>query len=84
MALSEGKEAARQVWGASPAGCLYGEGAAIGIRECFENVIRKRPTYELPWLFEVFLRFIRPVPQKLLDRLARVLAWYVVVHARKL
>ncbi len=54
MALSEGKEAAKQVWGASPAGCLYGEGAAIGTKQYFENVIKKRSNYELPWLFDVF------------------------------
>ena len=54
MALSEGKEAAKQVWGASPAGCLYGEGAAIGTKQYFENVIQKRSNYELPWLFDVF------------------------------
>lgn len=55
MSSYDGKEAARQVWGASPAGWVYGEGAAIGTREYFENVIRKRSTYELPWLAEVFL-----------------------------
>ena len=52
MSSYDGKEAARQVWGASPAGWVYGEGAAIGTREYFENVIRKRSTYELPWLAE--------------------------------
>jgi ubiquinone/menaquinone biosynthesis C-methylase UbiE len=54
MSSYDGKEAARQVWGASPAGWVYSEGAAIGTREYFENVIRKRSTYELPWLAEVF------------------------------
>ena len=54
MSSYDGKEAAKQVWGASPAGWVYGEGAAIGTREYFENVIRKRSSYELPWLFEVF------------------------------
>ena len=54
MSSYDGKEAARQVWGASPAGWVYGEGAAIGTKEYFENVIRKRSSYELPWLFEVF------------------------------
>ena len=54
MSSYDGKEAARQVWGASPAGWVYGEGAAIGSKEYFENVLRKRSNYELPWLFEVF------------------------------
>jgi ubiquinone/menaquinone biosynthesis C-methylase UbiE len=54
MTPYDGKEAAKQVWGASPAGWVHGEGAAIGTKEYFENVIRKRSTYELPWLFEVF------------------------------
>jgi ubiquinone/menaquinone biosynthesis C-methylase UbiE len=54
MSSYDGKEAARQVWGASPAGWVYGEGAAIGTKEYFENVIRKRSDYELPWLVEVF------------------------------
>ena len=54
MSSYDGKEAARQVWGASPAGWVYGEGAALGTKEYFENVIRKRSTYELPWLSEVF------------------------------
>jgi SAM-dependent methyltransferase len=54
MTPYDGKEAAKQVWGASPAGWVYGEGAALGTKEYFENVIRKRSTYELPWLSEVF------------------------------
>jgi ubiquinone/menaquinone biosynthesis C-methylase UbiE len=54
MGSYDGKEAARQAWGASPAGWVYGEGAAIGTKEYFENVIKKRSTYELPWLVEVF------------------------------
>jgi len=54
MSSYDGKQAARQVWGASPAGWVYGEGATIGTKEYFENVLRQRSNYELPWLFEVF------------------------------
>ena len=54
MESYDGKEAARKVWGASPAGWVYGEGAAIGTKEYFQNVLQKRSNYELPWLFEVF------------------------------
>jgi ubiquinone/menaquinone biosynthesis C-methylase UbiE len=54
MSSYDGKEAAKRVWGASPAGWVYGEGAPIGTKEYFENVLRKRSNHELPWLFEVF------------------------------
>ena len=40
--------------GASPARYVHGEGVAIGSKEYFENVLRKRSSYEIPWLFEVF------------------------------
>jgi ubiquinone/menaquinone biosynthesis C-methylase UbiE len=54
MGSYDGKVAAQKVWGASPAGWVYGDGAPIGTREYFENVLKKRSSYELPWLFEVF------------------------------
>jgi SAM-dependent methyltransferase len=54
MAMYDGKEAARKVWGTAPAGWVFAEGAAIGTKEYFENVLHKRSSYEQPWLFEVF------------------------------
>lgn len=47
------KQAARAVWGASPAGTAFAGGAEPGTREFFEAVLRKRSTYEQPWLAEV-------------------------------
>jgi ubiquinone/menaquinone biosynthesis C-methylase UbiE len=47
------KNAARSVWGASPAGHTFGGGAAIGTRAFFENVVQKRKEYEQPWLFDL-------------------------------
>jgi len=46
------KEKAKSTWGASPAGTTHGHGTKPGTREFFENVIAKRSTYEIPWLFE--------------------------------
>ena len=54
MESYDGKDAARKVWGAAPAGWVFGKGAAIGTKEYFENVLLKRSSYEQPWLFEVF------------------------------
>ena len=54
MERYDGKDAARKVWGAAPAGWVFGKGAAIGTKEYFENVLLKRSSYEQPWLFEVF------------------------------
>jgi len=47
------KNAAKLVWGASPAGSTFGGGAEPGTKEFFENVLSKRSTYEQPWLFEL-------------------------------
>lgn len=66
MSEYDGKEAARKVWGASPAGWVYGDGAPIGSKEYFENVVRKRSSYELPWLAEVF-PFSRAHGKKVLE-----------------
>jgi len=54
MEIYDGKEAARKTWGTAPAGWVYGEGAAIGTKEYFQNVVQKRSSHEQPWLFEVF------------------------------
>jgi len=51
--LNINKESAKKVWGATPAGSAFGEGANIGTKEFFENVIKKRSSYEMPWLKEV-------------------------------
>jgi ubiquinone/menaquinone biosynthesis C-methylase UbiE len=53
MTRLTGHDATRAVWGASPAGSTFGGGAQPGSREFFERVVRKRSTYEMPWLFEV-------------------------------
>src|SRR5689334_1567618 len=46
----DGKAAARAVWGATPAGWTFGQGAEPGTREYFETVVERRSTYEQPWL----------------------------------
>lgn len=51
--MNKAKEAAKQIWGASPAGIRYGKGYEPGTKEFFENVLAKRSTYELPWLFDL-------------------------------
>jgi SAM-dependent methyltransferase len=47
------KETSKDKWGAAPAGWTFGGGAEIGTRQFFENVLRKRSTWEQPWLFEL-------------------------------
>lgn len=47
------KEKSKLVWGASPAGTTYGNNAQPGTKEFFENVLYKRSSYEMPWLFEL-------------------------------
>jgi ubiquinone/menaquinone biosynthesis C-methylase UbiE len=47
------KVKARIVWGSTPAGTTFGGGAEPGTKEFFENVLKKRSTYELPFLFEL-------------------------------
>lgn len=47
------KESSKTVWGATPAGSTFGGGADPGTKEFFENVLRKRSTYELLWLSEL-------------------------------
>ena len=51
--MNKAKEAAKQIWGASPAGIRYGKGYEPGTKEFFENVLAKRSTYKLPWLFDL-------------------------------
>lgn len=53
VASLEDKEKAKSTWGASPAGTAYADGAQPGTKEFFENVLAKRSTYEMPWLFEL-------------------------------
>lgn len=50
MNATDPKRAAQQVWGASPAGWTFADGAQPETREYFERVIRKRSAYEQPWL----------------------------------
>lgn len=47
------KSEAQRTWTANPAGWTYGEGAAPGTKEFFDNVLAKRSSYEQPWLFEL-------------------------------
>jgi SAM-dependent methyltransferase len=47
------KDQSAQVWTASPAGTMYADGAVPGTQQFFANVLQKRSTYELPWLFEL-------------------------------
>ena len=47
------KENSQKVWGATPAGSSFADGFNPGTREFFEKVLKKRSTYELPWLFEL-------------------------------
>ena len=47
------KKASQSVWGASPAGWTFAEGAEPGTKEFFERVLSKRSSYEQPWLFEL-------------------------------
>lgn len=48
-----GKSAAKQVWGASPAGTTWALDAEPGTKEFFDRVRAKRSTEELPWLRDV-------------------------------
>lgn len=41
------------IWGVSPAGITFGDGAEPGSKEFFESVLGKRSAYEQPWLFEL-------------------------------
>lgn len=47
------KTEAQRTWTANPAGWTYGQGAAPGTKEFFDNVVAKRSTEELPWLTEL-------------------------------
>lgn len=53
------KEATKQVWGTSPAGWIFGDGHEFGSKEFFEAVLKKRFSYEVPWLDHIvcFKRF---------------------------
>jgi SAM-dependent methyltransferase len=48
-----GQQAAREVWGASPAGTLFASGLEPGTREFFEAVVERRSRDEMPWLTEL-------------------------------
>jgi ubiquinone/menaquinone biosynthesis C-methylase UbiE len=50
---NQAKSAAKKVWDATPAGSSFADGFKPGTREFFEKVLKKRSTYELPWLFEL-------------------------------
>lgn len=60
------KKAARNVWGASPAGWVYGQGYAKGTKDFFEAVIKKRFSYEVDWLDEI-VNFDRFKNKKVLE-----------------
>lgn len=51
--ISDRGSAAREVWGATPAGSTFGGGAEPGTRTFFENALRRRSSYEMPWLFDL-------------------------------
>jgi len=44
------KKGSRVVWGATPAGTIWGGGAKPGTKDFFENVLEKRFAHEVPWL----------------------------------
>lgn len=47
------KENAKSVWGATPAGSVYGKNFERGSREFFEAILEKRFSYETPWMDEI-------------------------------
>lgn len=47
------KKSSQSVWGATPAGAIYGGGFEPETKEFFENVLNKRSTQEIPYLFEL-------------------------------
>jgi ubiquinone/menaquinone biosynthesis C-methylase UbiE len=47
------KEKAGRIWDMSPAGSALGGKAEPGTQEFFENVLHRRSTYEIPWIFEI-------------------------------
>jgi SAM-dependent methyltransferase len=47
------KQRAADFWNANPAGSVWAKGAEPGTKEYFEQVMEKRSSYEIPWLFEV-------------------------------
>jgi ubiquinone/menaquinone biosynthesis C-methylase UbiE len=47
------KKRAANFWNANPAGRVWGESAEPGTKEYFEQVLERRSSYEIPWLFEV-------------------------------
>ena len=50
----DAKTASQRVWGAVPAGWDHARGIPVGTKQYFEQVLRKRSFYEVPWLFEIF------------------------------
>lgn len=53
MSRPDGRQAAREVWGASPAGTQFAQGLQPGTREFFEAVVERRTRDEMPWLFDL-------------------------------
>jgi len=47
------KKASQDVWGTSPAGWTFGENHKPGSKEFFDAVLKKRFSYETPWLDEI-------------------------------
>lgn len=43
----------KSVWGETPAGTAFAENLQPGTKEFFEEVIKIRSSYEMPWLFEI-------------------------------
>lgn len=51
--LAEGKQRAREQWGADPCGAVHGQEFDFGTREFFDEVERHRYTEYAPWMREV-------------------------------
>jgi ubiquinone/menaquinone biosynthesis C-methylase UbiE len=47
------KGKAKLVWGSTPAGTLWGGNVEPGTEEFFQTVLKKRFTYEIPWILEL-------------------------------
>lgn len=60
------KETSKMVWGATPAGWLYGQGYPKETQEFFTSVLKKRFTEECDWMFDV-VKFERFKGKKVLE-----------------
>jgi SAM-dependent methyltransferase len=60
------KEAAKAVWGTSPAGWIFGNNHALGSKPYFDAVLEKRFSYECDWLDEI-VKFKRFKGKKVLE-----------------